>query len=218
MPVICDHSGGHSGAARYERDTAVLRLVLVCDRCGSERGQLRTIGYRPRGRRLVGHLAALTARELGLAEAGVSRVRFAAMICDVGRDQIPPEILNKRGPLTEEEWDQVRRQPQVGAALLTDTSFDDMRDWIACRRERPDGRGYPRGLSAEQIPLEARIISVVEAYVAMISDSAHRDSRHHDDAIDEIASCAGTQFDTDVVAAFVRASARDDAKLATVAA
>jgi HD-GYP domain-containing protein (c-di-GMP phosphodiesterase class II) len=128
------------------------------------------------------------------------------MICDVGRDQIPPEILNKRGPLTPAEWVEVRRQPELGAALLSDASFDDIRDWILSRRERMDGRGYPRGLRGEEIPLEARILAVCEAYVAMRSPRPHTQMLDHARAITELHSGAGAQFDFCVVQAFARAS------------
>ena len=187
---------------------------MVCDGCGAECGELGRLGYRPHGRRLVGQLAEGTARELGLDEAHISRVRLAAMVCDVGRDQIPPEILGKRGPLTEDEWIEVRRQPELGAALLSDASFDDIRDWIVSRRERVDGYGYPAGLAGEAIPLEARILAVADAYVAMTSDRAHRRARDHEQATRELVDCAGTQFDSAVVAAFVRACDRRGPALA----
>jgi HD-GYP domain-containing protein (c-di-GMP phosphodiesterase class II) len=164
------------------------------------------IGYRPRGRRLVGHLAERTARELRLSDEQTARVRLAAMVCDVGRDQIPPEILNKRGPLNREEWTVVRRQPELGAAVLADASFDDLRDWILSRRERVDGTGYPRGLAGVEIPLEARILAVAEAYVAMTGERPYAPRREHDDALSELLRCAGTQFDGDVVNAVLRAS------------
>jgi HD-GYP domain-containing protein (c-di-GMP phosphodiesterase class II) len=216
--MVCDHSAPHSGASRYLRDTAQLRLVLVCDRCGAERVELGRTDYRPDGHRLVGHLAELTARELRLTEAQIARVRLAALICDVGRDQIPPEILNKRGRLTRKEWAEVRRQPELGAALLSDTSFDDIRAWILSRRERTDGRGYPRGLSGEQIPLEARILTVADAYVAMTSERPHRPARDHHDSTRELLGSAGTQFDATVVHAFVRGSLRSDPHLPSTAA
>jgi HD-GYP domain-containing protein (c-di-GMP phosphodiesterase class II) len=216
--VICDHSGPSSGASRYLREQAQLRLVLVCDGCGAECREFSTLDYRPDGRRFVGHLAELTASELGLTQDKIARVRLAAMICDVGRDQIPPEILSKRGPLTPDEWVEVRRQPELAAALLCDTSFDEIRDWIVCRRERPDGGGYPRGLTQEQIPLEARILAVAEAYVAMTSERAYRPARDHREAVDELLRCAGSQFDATIVAAFVRASVRRDRDLASAAA
>ncbi len=216
--MTCDHTGPTSGESRYLREQSLLRLVLVCDRCGAERREFGTLEYRPDGRRFVGHLAELTACELGLTQERVARVRLAAMICDVGQDQIPPEILNKRGRLSYEEWVEVRRQPEVAAALLCDTSFDDIRDWIVSRRERPDGRGYPRGLSREQIPLEARILAVAGAYVAMTSERPYRPARDHHEAVKELLSCAGSQFDATVVDAFVHASVRRDRDLASAAA
>ena len=193
--MACDHSGAHSGACQYLRAAGLLRLVFVCDECGAERGELATLAYRPRGRRLVGQLVELTARELGLGEARIARVRRAALICDVGRDLIPSEILNKRGALTPEEWAEVRREPELGAAVLSNASFDDIRDWVLSRRERVDGAGYPRGLHDEEIPLEARIVAVAEAYVAMTSEREHIPTRDHESAISELLSCVGTQFD-----------------------
>jgi HD-GYP domain-containing protein (c-di-GMP phosphodiesterase class II) len=216
--MTCDHSAPYSGAARYLHERGRLRMALVCDRCGAERIVLGEIDYRPSGRRLVGHLAELTARELGLEERQLARVRLAAMICDIGRDQIPAEILNKRGPLTDEEWVAVRRQPELGAAMLSAAGFDDIREWILCRRERPDGGGYPRGLAGDQIPLEARILAVCDAYAAMTSNRPHRVARSHENACAELSRCAGTQFDSGVVTAFVRASLLRDLRLTRVAA
>jgi HD-GYP domain-containing protein (c-di-GMP phosphodiesterase class II) len=190
--------------------------VLVCDRCGAGRGELVTFSYRPRARRYAGHLVELTARELGLSELQIERVRLAAMICDAARDQISEEILNKQGPLTPEEWVEVRRQPELAAALLSDASFEDIREWVLSLRERPDGTGYPRGLRGEEIPLEARILAVVEAYVAMASDRPHRAALGHEHALRELLLCAGSQFDARVVHAFERASARRSARLASL--
>jgi HD-GYP domain-containing protein (c-di-GMP phosphodiesterase class II) len=212
--MTCDHSAGHSGGARYLPETRQLRLVLVCDLCGAELTELERIDYSPHALRFVAHLADLTARELGLTEAQVARVRFAALVCGLGREQIRAEILAKQGPLTAEEWAEVCRQPELGAALISQTSFDDIREWILCHRERPDGTGYPRGLAGEQIPLEARIMTVAEAYVAMVSERPHRAARDHQEACDELLRCVGTQFDAAVVEAFLRASVRRNRQLA----
>jgi HD-GYP domain-containing protein (c-di-GMP phosphodiesterase class II) len=218
MTMACDHSALYSGGARYLREAGQLRLVLVCDRCGAERTELERIDYSPQARRWVAHLAELTASELGLSEAQIARVRFASLVCGVARDQIQPKILNKQGPLTNDEWVEVWRVPELGAALISDTSFEDIREWILCHRERPDGSGYPRGLVGEQIPLEARILAVSDAYVAMTSDRPYRLARHHRDACLELSRCTGTQFDTAVVEAFLRASARRNLHLASAAA
>ena len=209
--IACDHSAPHSGVARYQRGSARLRLTLVCDRCGTEQTELGSIEYRPNARRLGAELAAATARELGLDDHQVQRLRLAAMVCDVGRDQIPAAILEKRGPLTDDEWVQVRRQPELGAAMLSAQSLADVREWILTRRERPDGSGYPRGLSGDQIALEARILGVVEAYVAMVSDRPHRPAMHSALALRELLDNAGTQFDAAVVTAFLRARPRQQA-------
>jgi HD-GYP domain-containing protein (c-di-GMP phosphodiesterase class II) len=216
--MACDHSASHSGGARYLRGAGQLQLVLVCDHCGAERARLQRIDYRPNPRRLVVHLAELTARELGLGEAQTARVRFAALVCGVGREEISPAILGKRGPLTAEEWAEVQRQPELAAALLSDVSLEDIREWILCHRERPDGSGYPRGLVGEQIPVEARILAVADAYTAIISDRAHRPARDHREACAELLRCAGTQFDRAVVEAFLSAARQRNPQLASAAA
>jgi HD-GYP domain-containing protein (c-di-GMP phosphodiesterase class II) len=218
MGMGCDHSALRSGGARYLAASGQLQLMLVCDSCGAECARLGRVSYQPRPRRLAGHLAELTARELGLDERRVARVRFAALVCGQCRDRIPAEILAKRGPLDEDEWAQVRRHPELGAALIGDVSLEDIREWVLCYRERPDGRGYPRGLRGEQIPLEARILAVADAYAAIVSERAHRRARSHDEACHELSRCAGTQFDASVVEAFLAASSRRNPHLARAAA
>jgi len=207
-----------SGRARFLREVGELRLVLVCDGCGTERSEVGRVDYRPNARCVDLRLVELTARELGLSEARTARVRLATLLCDVGRDRIPPGILDKRGPLDDEDWAEIRRQPELGAALLTDVSFDDIREWILCHHERPDGTGYPRGLVGEQIPLEARIVAVFDGYGAMTSERPHRSARSHDEACAELWRCAGTQFDAVVVEAFLTVAARRDRRLAQAAA
>jgi HD-GYP domain-containing protein (c-di-GMP phosphodiesterase class II) len=214
MAVACDHSLAQSGELRYLHEAGQLRLVLVCDACGAECAELQRVGYRPDARCVNGHLAELTGRELGLSEPTIARVRLAALLCDVGRDQIPHEILDKEGPLSDQEWAQIRRQPELGAALLSDVSFDDIREWIRCHHERPDGRGYPRGLVGDQIPLEARIMAVIDAYTAMTSDRPYRPARNHEDACGELRRCSGSQFDAAVVQAFLSVTARRDQRRA----
>jgi len=195
-----------------------LRLLLVCDGCGAERVEFGRLDYRPNAQRVDGHLAELTARELGLSEARVAKVRLAALLSGIGRDQIPPEILNKREPLDDAEWAEIRRQPEVGAALLSGVSSDDIREWILCHHERPDGLGYPRGLRGNQIPVEARIVAVIDAYGAMTSERPYRPARSHDEACAELWRGAGSQFDFAVVEAFLAAAARRDARAAQAVA
>jgi HD-GYP domain-containing protein (c-di-GMP phosphodiesterase class II) len=204
--VVCDHTAPHSGGSRYLRTTGELELMLVCDACGTVSRRLGRIDYRLEPRRMVVQVAELIARELALGETQAARVRFAALVCGVGRDQIPSKILQKPGSLTAQEWREVQRQPELAAALLSGVSMDDIREWILCHRERPDGTGYPRGLRGEQIPLEARILAVADAYTAMVSERPYRAPLDHRDACRELLRCAGSQFDGEVVKAFLQAS------------
>jgi HD-GYP domain-containing protein (c-di-GMP phosphodiesterase class II) len=136
----------------------------------------------------------------------------------VARNRIAPAILHRRGPLTTAEWAEMQRQPELAAALLNDAGMDDVCEWILCHRERPDGSGYPRGLVGDQIPLEARIISVADAYAAMVSSRAYRRARGHEAACRELRRCADAQFDASVVEAFMSSCARrSDARAGTAA-
>jgi len=212
--MACDHSALQSGGARFLPGAGKLQLVLICDRCGAERARIGQVDYRPDPRLLVVQVAEQVAHELGLGAATTERVRFAALVCGVARNRLAPAILRKRGPLSDAEWVEVRRQPELAAALLNDASMDDVREWVLCHRERPDGSGYPRGLVGEQIPLEARVIAVADAYAAMMSERPYRPARRHDEACEELLRCAGTQFDAAVVDAFLRARLERDLRFA----
>jgi HD-GYP domain-containing protein (c-di-GMP phosphodiesterase class II) len=216
--VDCDHTAPQSGGARFLRRSNQLELVLVCDACGEVSRRLGRIDYHLEPRRLVVQVAELIARELALSEEQTGRVRFAALVCGVGRDGIPARILQKPGSLTAQEWREVQRQPELAAALLSHVSMDDIRDWILCHRERPDGTGYPRGLRGDEIPLEARILAVADAYTAMVSDRPYRRTRDHRDACRELLRCAGTQFDAGVVKAFLQVSHSPAARFGHAAA
>jgi putative nucleotidyltransferase with HDIG domain len=151
----------------------------------------------------VGRYAELTARELGLKASLVERVRLAGVMHDIGKIGVTDAILRKPGPLSEEEWAEMRRHPEIGARLLAAAEFDDIREWIVAHHERPDGRGYPHGLRDEQIPLEAKILAVSDAYEAMTSDRVYRPSIGREAARAELRRGAGGQFDARVVAAFL---------------
>jgi diguanylate cyclase (GGDEF)-like protein/putative nucleotidyltransferase with HDIG domain len=152
----------------------------------------------------VGRFAELMARELGLPPDSVERVRLAGILHDVGRVGVPDELIGKRGPLSDEEWGWVRSHPEVGARMLDTTDFDDIRLWILEHHERPDGRGYPEGVDWAEVPLEARILAVADAYEAMTAERPYRPARPADEAARELRSGAGRQFDGDVVEALLR--------------
>jgi diguanylate cyclase (GGDEF)-like protein/putative nucleotidyltransferase with HDIG domain len=166
----------------------------------------------------VGRYAEMMARELGFSEQRIGRVRLAGMLHDIGKVGVPDSILQKPAKLTPDELATIRRHPELGAQILEHPGFADVRAWVGAHHERPDGRGYPLGLSGEEIPLEARILAVADAYEAMTSDRAYRPSIGQAAACAELRRCAPGQFDPLVVKAFLaclqRESDRANATLA----
>jgi len=152
----------------------------------------------------VGHYSRLMAVELGLDPRRVERVRLAGVLHDIGKVAVPDAILSKPGPLSEPEWAHMRRHPEIGARILSGSELADIRSWVLAHHERPDGRGYPVGLSHDAIPLEARILAVADAYEAMTSDRPYRVGMRPPIARGELRLGAGSQFDERVVAAFLR--------------
>jgi putative nucleotidyltransferase with HDIG domain len=157
----------------------------------------------------VGRYAEMMALELGLSEQRVARVELAGRLHDIGKVGVPDSILSKPAKLTDEEFAIIRQHPDLGAQILEHPSLADVREWVRAHHERPDGRGYPRGLLGEAIALEARILAVADAYEAMTSDRAYRQSIGHLAAAEELEACAGSQFDPRVVAALLAVLRRD---------
>jgi putative two-component system response regulator len=136
-----------------------------------------------------------TARELGLA----------ASLHDIGKIRVPNSVLGSSGLLSESEWEVMRRHTTWGADFLSGRLGFELAATIArSHHERWDGNGYPDGLAAHNIPEAARIVTVADAFDAMISDRPYRAGRSIDAALEEIAACSGTQFAPDVVEALVR--------------
>jgi putative nucleotidyltransferase with HDIG domain len=157
----------------------------------------------------VARYAEAIARELGLAEDVADALRLAGLLHDVGKVGVPRSILAKPGPLSDEEWAAMRDHPRLGAEILEDAGLEDIRKWILAHHERPDGTGYPRRLEDEEIPLEAKILAVADAYEAMTVDRCYRRGIGRDLAIAELKANSGTQFDVAVVEAFVAVLERD---------
>ena len=152
----------------------------------------------------VARYCELLGTELGLPDQRVHRLRLAGMLHDIGKVGLADSILDKPGPLAPNEWDQVRRHPEMAARILGAKELTDIREWVLTRHEQLDGHGYPRGLPADEIPLEARILAVAEAYDAMTSERPYRGAMSRDEAIAELGRYSGSQFDGKVVDALVR--------------
>jgi putative nucleotidyltransferase with HDIG domain len=160
----------------------------------------------------VGRLAELTARELGLPLETVERVRLAGILHDVGKVGVPDSVLKKPGPLSDDEWVLMRKHPEIAARILEGADMDDIREWVLAHQERPDGEGYPRGLRGDEIPVEARILAVADAYEAMISERVYRPALTQEAAQLELLQCSGSQFDPVVVRAFLKLLTVDGAE------
>jgi HD-GYP domain-containing protein (c-di-GMP phosphodiesterase class II) len=120
---------------------------------------------------------------------------------DIGKTAIPEAILNKPGPLDEREWEFMRRHTIFGERILSAApALVPVAKLVRSSHERWDGGGYPDALAGEQIPLGARIIFTCDAYDAIVSNRAYQDARGSDEALAELARCAGSQFDPHVVA------------------
>jgi HD-GYP domain-containing protein (c-di-GMP phosphodiesterase class II) len=150
----------------------------------------------------------LIGEELGLKPEELDLLNWAALLHDVGKLDVPTEILSKDGKPTDEEWQVLRLHPIYGEELV-----EAMADWlgpwtsaVGFHHERWDGKGYPRGLAGEEIPLPGRIVAVADVFDVITSVRSYKKASAAEEGRAEIARCAGTQFDADVVRAFLNVS------------
>jgi HD-GYP domain-containing protein (c-di-GMP phosphodiesterase class II) len=159
---------------------------------------------------MVGRYAKLIAVEMGLPKELVERVQLAGVLHDIGKIGVADSIVNKPDALTAEEWLEMEKHPEFGARMLERAELYDVAEWVLAHHERPDGQGYPLGLAGDEIPLEARIVAVADAYEAMTHDRVYRSSIGHTAARAELRRTAGTQFDARAVEAFLAAHEPDE--------
>ncbi len=160
----------------------------------------------------VAELAEAVARRLGLDEEQIDHVRHAAALHDVGKMAIPDAILDKPAALDESEWAFIRRHTIIGERIVAAApALRPVAALVRSSHERWDGAGYPDALAGCEIPLGARIVSVCDAFDAMVADRPYRAGMDAADALAELRRCAGSQFDPDVVDAFSAAWVREPA-------
>ncbi|BES63929.1 hypothetical protein SANA_03680 [Gottschalkiaceae bacterium SANA] len=161
--------------------------------------------------RRVGEIAASIAKEMDFSEEHIMEIRTAGCIHDIGKIGVQEKILNKDGKLTKDEWGEIKKHPEAGRRILS--SIDDFKiiaEYIQAHHERWDGKGYPDGIFGNEIPVEARIISVADAYDAMTSERSYREPMEREVAVEEIMKNSGSQFDPSVVDAFLAIEMPDD--------
>ena len=135
-------------------------------------------------------------RALKLNENEINDLKLTAGLHDIGLVAIPEVILNKPGSLNEEEWEEVKRHPEIGYRIaLSAVEFSHISEYILCHHERWDGKGYPQGRKGESTPLLSRIIALADSYDVMIHDQPYKPKVSKKEALEEISRCSGTQFD-----------------------
>ncbi|MDD3307464.1 MAG: diguanylate cyclase [Acetobacterium sp.] len=149
-------------------------------------------------------LAKQLGRVLGLDQEELVSLELVATLHDIGKISIDSKLLQKNGALTDAEWAEIKKHPEVGYRIAqTVPELRKISEYILCHHERWDGNGYPQGLKAEEIPLLARILAIVDAYDAMTQDRSYRKAMTEQEAVDELQRYAGSQFDPALVAVFI---------------
>jgi putative nucleotidyltransferase with HDIG domain len=160
-----------------------------------------TCGHSERVALLSRHLAC----EIQLPEPDIERIYMAGLLHDVGKIGVPEGVLQKTGKLTAEEFEQMKKHPEIGARILHDIKqVKDIIPGVMHHHERYDGKGYPSGLAGENIPLMGRIICLADCFDAMTSNRTYRKALPLEVALGEIRRCSGTQFDPRLAEAFLR--------------
>ena len=197
-------------AASNRKELASLREQSGTSRAGYEAVIERLCGavgihdeINDREAQRLSRLASILVRQMRVPTEQVKIVEQAAALRDVGKQGVAQQVLDKREAFDERDWAEMKRHPEIGYQMLKEVSFlSEVADVVRAHHERYDGQGYPHRLRGETIPIGARILSVLEAYVAMTSSRSYRKTRTSEDAMQEILRNAGTQFDPEVVRAF----------------
>ena len=142
--------------------------------------------------------------KMNLPENELRRLDLLITLHDIGKINIAEEILSKKGSLSEEEWQQIRRHPEIGYKIARATEdFSHVAEEILCHHERWDGSGYPRSLKKDEIPLLARITAVADAFEVMSNGRPYKKVMSHDEILKEFKQCAGSHFDPEIVGIFL---------------
>lgn len=189
----------------YERSTRL--RAAYADTVRSLVGALEAKDPYTRGHsERVADYAIALGRALEMDDPTIDRLEYSALLHDLGKLAVPGTVLTKPGRLTDEEYESIREHPGRGAAMVARIPpLRDLADFVGNHHERHDGKGYPNALQGEDIPSPAQVLAIADSYDAMTTTRAYRPALTHQAALDELVAGAGTQFEPDMVAAFVRA-------------
>jgi len=193
-PISAEHRAQATAIGQWASDTATQALASVLAPQPNHRG-------RPSD--MIAALATGIGLEMGLPPEEIERIRIASLLHDLGKIAIPEEILDKPTTLSDDEWQAIGEHPRIGQVILEQAST--LREAIPVvlhHHERYNGGGYPHGLRGSEIPIGARIVSVADAYHAMVHARPYKGALTHEEALEELRRHAGTQFDPNVVELF----------------
>jgi putative nucleotidyltransferase with HDIG domain len=144
------------------------------------------------------------AEEMNMEEKELELLRWTSLLHDIGKVTIKKEILEKKGELTPEEWKVIKKHPETGYHIInTAPEMVGIATAILSHHERWDGKGYPKGLAGEEIPILSRIMAVGASYDTILSERTYKKAKTKSEALEEIQNYAGTQFDPQIVSLFV---------------
>ena len=167
----------------------------------------------------VTELAEAVAQRLGWSEERIASLRVGGPLHDIGKLAVSDEVLCKEGRLDDDELAQIREHPKIGAKLLFRvTALREAIPYVLYHHERWDGTGYPSGKAGEEIPVEARVLAIADAFDAMTSDRPYRSALSREEALAEVERCAGTQFDPKIARVFLEVFGEIEAELPRAAA
>ena len=202
----------HENVFRFEEQQEMFLGTLRALSASIDAKHRYTRGHSDR----VAFLGAKLAEAIGMNTENVERVRIAGLVHDVGKIGVPEAVLTKKGRLTPEEFEQIKQHPVIGYEILKDIPpMYDILPGVLYHHERWDGKGYPEGLSGEDIPLFGRLLAVADTFDAMKSTRSYRSAMPKDQVLEEIRRCAGTQFDPALASAFVKLDLSEYEKIVT---
>ncbi len=191
--------GGHASRLREPRGMRLQSFVESFAQLVDSRFNF-TVGVSGR----VARLAESLGKSIGLEDARIKQIRMAALLHDIGQLSVSERIMAKPGILSVEELDVLRLHPVHSHDVVSGIAgLEEVADWVAAHHERPDGRGYPEARPLDEIPIEARILGVCDAYVALTSDRPHRKAMEPVEAMRQLRAASGTQLDKDLVEVFL---------------
>jgi HD-GYP domain-containing protein (c-di-GMP phosphodiesterase class II) len=206
-PLVGDVCGADLVSAEEAFLGSHVRALTVCLAQKDE--------YTEEHTRRVALRAVQVGEELGLTGGRLRALATGALVHDIGKLSVPDDILQKPGPLTDEEFEVVKRHPEWGDRMLVDLGFgEEVRHLVRTHHERLDGSGYPHGAEGSLISLDARILAVCDVYDALISTRVYRDAWSHERAVKLLREESGTSFDAKCVAALERVLSRERAPVA----